>query len=559
MNELLEASKLLRASLTRYMDACSAATKTYDPSDRQRVESHHLLDCITRELQAVSGYEEDLRAIKSTLAQSRNSAFTISPINALPCEVLNHIFGLLSRSHGCLTPTRFDDNPNISRSDDGDSLDYGIQFLTIPEIVSRVCSHWRKVALSTHELWTHVDIITFDRWCTKLLSRSKLFASRTLSAPLDLHVSTPRHNSVVQSPSTSPSELKLSSALIAPKIGSFRLDDSSNNRDEFSHLINYFLRHITPGALTRLILLDHSPMIMGRIDVIDPNGPEHEVHSWISKSPPPLWMSMKVLDEILLPVKVLWLRNRFFPWDSRAYSGLVDLRLLSHDMSWGPLIGISELVGILSSCPELRIFHCELDVDTHIYNIQPTVRIVLKDLEALKLHGMLPDHSASLLSHIYPGTKPLSLSIRVGGQNILENLSPQLSDFFRRTNIERLFLTAYTTVQVSVGRLFPSLPAGLRTLGFNSVRLAQESSELLRSDQPRWTKIDTLILDRSTSDITTLHRLATAYSIRALVLNPDDVHFEGNKPMDEELKQTIPIIRKISKEYGVDGNGWISG
>lgn len=107
MNELLESSKLLRSSLTRYMNACSAATKSYDSSGRQKVGSHSLslLDSVTRELHTVVRYGDDLRVIKSTLARYRNSAFAVSLINSLPCKVLEHIFAHLSRSHGCLTHT----------------------------------------------------------------------------------------------------------------------------------------------------------------------------------------------------------------------------------------------------------------------------------------------------------------------------------------------------------------------------------------------------------------------------------------------------------------------
>ncbi|KAH7338257.1 hypothetical protein B0J17DRAFT_417349 [Rhizoctonia solani] len=110
---------------------------------------------------------------KSTLSQFRNMDPTLSPINNLPCEILSRIFAHMCHLNTCLMQTR---EAREDDTDDGSSQDEEHAFW--PEVISHVCSHWRRVALASQELWSHVDIAPSEGRRTSFMSRSQLFASR---------------------------------------------------------------------------------------------------------------------------------------------------------------------------------------------------------------------------------------------------------------------------------------------------------------------------------------------------------------------------------------------
>ncbi|KAG8702811.1 hypothetical protein FRC12_017573, partial [Ceratobasidium sp. 428] len=77
--------------------------------------------------------EDKLDRVRMSLTTMRNSSWRLVRANALPQEVLGYIFEL---SGGCCV-----------RDDD----------FSLHHIVG-VCAHWRRVAMDTPDLWTHVDV-----------------------------------------------------------------------------------------------------------------------------------------------------------------------------------------------------------------------------------------------------------------------------------------------------------------------------------------------------------------------------------------------------------------
>ena len=101
------------------------------------IQKREALKCIEREIaqlvEKMKGIEEDLVRLDASLAPHNH--------NLLPNEILSHIFILLAMDRGSV---KFP----ISKSDAPPQL-----------AISHVCSHWRKVALSTPELWNDTYLI----------------------------------------------------------------------------------------------------------------------------------------------------------------------------------------------------------------------------------------------------------------------------------------------------------------------------------------------------------------------------------------------------------------
>ncbi|EUC60296.1 F-box-like domain protein [Rhizoctonia solani AG-3 Rhs1AP] len=519
MNELTEASDLLRSSLARYTNACFSAVEACKPlASPSRV----LFDCIVRELRMVANYEVNIKVAKSALTQCANYRPT-SPINTLPSEIIIRIFTLLIKS------------------------------VTLPEILSHVCSRWRRIALAVPELWTHIDIISDESRHTKIMARSQLFASRIGVLHPKVHISIPPEYGLVTPPQAFQQELRFASSTIAPRIKSFRLDDSSAGSESLVCFVNYFLPHITPGALKRLVLLDHSDDYSRSsfLSITDPreHGPEDQ--QWPGAGHrQTLRVSMSLLDEILRPVQILWLRNQFFPWRSLVYSGLVDLRLLqSRYFRDGVQINIVTLVNILRSCPGLRVFHCEIELDSHtLHTSSPIPPVTLTELEDLRIHNMLPTQSKLLLPYIFPGPKPLGFFIQVAGRSSSKSFFPAVVlAFLRRSNVTKLFIKTQETAWISVVTIASALPGNLNTLSLQGFWIVPEGTNSAHPGFSRVAKVNTLILQRVKVGvgISAIQQFSSICAVQELILDSDSLPHLGFMMVTalEELRQTIPVVR----------------
>ncbi|KAG8735113.1 hypothetical protein FRC11_003436, partial [Ceratobasidium sp. 423] len=264
-----------------------------------------------------------------------------------------------------------------------------------------------------------------------------------------------------------------------------------------------------------------------------------------------LWLSTRAVDKRLLPVEVLWLRNVFFPWSCHVYVGLTDLRLVADRgaptlISRDPHIHISQLAEILSSCPGLRIFHCNLEVD--ISGARPAIpAIPLKQLEVVNLHRMASAQSSQLLAHISPGRKSLELSLFVPdkGEGFSGHFLPELVlDFFGRSRVTRLFLhkdgiaEKYDDklIRVSLARLLSELPAGLCTLGLNRFQVYPGTE-----DPKSWpAQLNTVYMRSWDIDVAALRELASLCSLRELMLSHLPTRSEDRKLL-REVAKLVPI------------------
>ncbi|KDN46504.1 hypothetical protein RSAG8_04157, partial [Rhizoctonia solani AG-8 WAC10335] len=400
MEELLEASKLLKACMDRYISACSAATAFYNPANTGDHTSP-LLDAITNELQVVATYEKDVRNAQSILSRGRNTSSGLVPISSLPSEVLEWIFELAY--HTWLRSVDIENFEPIDGEDEDVPEDYTQYDMNVklpspmfPEGLTHVCARWRQVALHSRRLWSRIDLPIFSHSYTRLLLRGKTFASRATPSGLDAHIL--MANNEVKSSHLS-RRLDQFYVTVGSKIRALQLTNGVKARTQFfdsylACLLGASFAHLTPGTLDHLSLIDHYP-------------PWH----MFFKKPAP---DSGQLDEVLGPIRSLWLKNCFFPWKSPAYCGLVDLRLLQSGKKRPTSIESTQLRDILSACPKLRAFQCSIEIEganTAAQSVPDPV--YLPELEDLHLRRLNHAQQQYILPLISPGPKPLSLSIQV--------------------------------------------------------------------------------------------------------------------------------------------------
>ncbi|KAG8716977.1 hypothetical protein FRC09_014935 [Ceratobasidium sp. 395] len=144
----LSTSATLRAACTNSVS---------QPAERFAVEE--ALVAIDSELESLALEEDILRDGRALLAATRNHSTRLTPVNALPSEILSRIFAF---SKGCYCIR------------DGNLR---------PDSFTSVCVYWRQVALAATDLWTHIDMGP-----TTPYSLTELLLDRSKDTPIHVHV-----------------------------------------------------------------------------------------------------------------------------------------------------------------------------------------------------------------------------------------------------------------------------------------------------------------------------------------------------------------------------------
>lgn len=92
-------------------------------------------------------------------------------INTLPSEISSYIF--ITLVEGSLYARSTDDNSY-------GSCEY-------PTLISSVCTHWRRVSISTPHLWAYIEFMSTKN-SLRNLERVKLWLERSQSSPLRLRL-----------------------------------------------------------------------------------------------------------------------------------------------------------------------------------------------------------------------------------------------------------------------------------------------------------------------------------------------------------------------------------
>ncbi|KAL5637805.1 hypothetical protein ACGC1H_002167 [Rhizoctonia solani] len=390
---------MLSVALERYSAACLAIQNSYARGKKPHTIDPQVLPRLDAEIDLAISLQSKLAGAKAAKSWSRNCAHTHATVNDIPSEVLAYIFHLVVRSQPCAKM----DCREVDKEVDP----------MYPAVLSRVCSRWRSIALSTPTLWTHIDIST-----STLLNKqhldclTKLHLSHAGQLSLNVHIFNARGYEISQLPHGRGIDSTILGSItwLAGRTSSFNIDELSNvNPYRLSRILSNIFQDSTPGTLTCLTIsmspinFHHAMRFLKANDDPDSNG-------WIMDLP------KEQLESVLSRVSVLRLAGPYLTWTSRAYHGLVELRLVRREV-----INESVLVGILHSSPGLRILQLNLQIDSLVSIDAQVTPVVLRDLEVLILWQITGTLLPSLLRWLAPGPKPLQFGFEVQDEMYMPN------------------------------------------------------------------------------------------------------------------------------------------
>ncbi|CAE6516435.1 unnamed protein product [Rhizoctonia solani] len=395
IKDLKTTSENLHVALEQYLRVCNGlftlssqgyVLSTLSEEDTQQVNT---------ELASISSYEERVREARLTMTRARNRLFSFSPINSLPSEVLTHIFEMVVVSQPCVMTTCYDE-ASINR-------DYAY-----PDLLMSVCSRWRHIVESHPSLWVHIDFVP-DSGQAKLISRAKTYAKRAQKKPLEIHIAGAEgaeysYHDLVQLLESLAGRMKALEIFVAEEdIGEF-----------YPLVLEKLLPKSRPTTFTRFSL--RSQREHNNIFIIPSRSSQYggqRVSSFI-----PVNLSQEILERSFAPLKSLDLCAIFPGWKSKAYHGLVELRLTSSMDELFSQIPEQDLIAILKASPGLRVLHFAIDIINQQKGSTLNGTVILKDLEELEISSSYEFQMryklkvGNLLRLLTPGNKPLSLMLQ---------------------------------------------------------------------------------------------------------------------------------------------------
>ncbi|KAG9117696.1 hypothetical protein FRC07_007344, partial [Ceratobasidium sp. 392] len=385
---------MLSAAVRNYVNACAelrafCTQPTHPSRPRREIESGLLV--IDTELASLALEEQKLCEARISLATARNSLAILTPIDILPWEILKQIFLTLQYIPDALI---------------------GLLDLPAAHAICGVSSYWRRVAIETPSLWTHIRITTNFRAFTY----PRLLLDRSKGLPIDLYI----HHLEPGGGQTRlalPWETLDFLSYACRKLRNLEMSSWANPTEAFFEVLRVWLNmgSLEVAKRTRLSDFAHSHQQLSLAWGIELSPDEHT-------------------SNILRSLTSLDLSYIALPWSSPAYHGLVDLRLcLSQDNN--VRITTSEISATLAASPHLTTLKLYgLIVERSNNRNDPTI---LAYMETFCLAGMSNESVVLLLSTI-------SLSGRVGNLGIsiqIENppgIIHVLENFLRNTNTETL-------------------------------------------------------------------------------------------------------------------------
>ncbi|KAF8754700.1 hypothetical protein RHS01_05955 [Rhizoctonia solani] len=376
------ASNRLRDALDEYLAVCSGIERAVEEDPTGALIDP--TDYISCELDMVNSYAETIDKAKAKIKRVRNWSSAIA-INRLPIEILMQIFEWAVRSEHCANSYRQSHSPIEL---------YPKQ----PELLSHVCSRWRKILLSSPQFWTHID---FNFWAAdyqRLYDRAERHLARAGEHPVRVHhiFSISRGIEVIPRPIN---------PFIAAASQAYAIEaeiQSTSNLRPGNCMIRSFM------LVFMAVYQESSMRFSCHFDQPAPN--------------------------IFSSVTSLWMDGLYLPWTSSAYRGLVKLVLLRFSTISIPE---SELMTILSGCPGLQKLHLDINIieDEPLSNSHGATSVYLYDLHDLCVE------SPNLFRLVVPGVKALKITILNSWKFPLK--SNHVREFFANSNVETVNLVVW--------------------------------------------------------------------------------------------------------------------
>ncbi|CAE6469775.1 hypothetical protein ACGC1H_000281 [Rhizoctonia solani] len=533
MEELENAGKHFRAALDQYLSVCSRMGDLSSSVLRNIPQKymHH----INAEIAHFSCYESKVKQAEAAVNQTRNRLSQLAPISSLPPEILGRIFQLVAKP--CDLTVINSEEPDSETSSSGESEDWNADtdrpskrrhkpalqlenFPTHLDCLSRVCSYWRQLAINTHSLWTHVDLLPHKLLHKEFFSRADTYVARAGPLPIELHVAD------INPLAYNEAYLRQFLRLIHNRIDTLNIAVTYEWRQFHTLILDHFFSDHT-SASTGLTKLTTSCSL--------------EVDEFIN------WFEEP--HNGFVHLTILHLHGMFPVWGSTAYHNLVDLRFTpASDTRW-TRISEPEFRRILEASPRLRILHFAL----HIVDRQPDDESVppvqLHDLEAVSISTYRGSEHVILqpgyvLRMLAPGSKPLRLSIchRHHGDNFNDPVPgpEELFKFCQRSNIAK-FCARYSRPRLDQLLCFAS---NLEELALDACVFGWQSDDLLQRSNPATSRLNSLVLHRCSPSLEQLEVLLEQYPTNSLILSGCYWEYIKDSGVRGPVRQIMDLLGK---------------
>ncbi|KAH7333893.1 hypothetical protein B0J17DRAFT_770998 [Rhizoctonia solani] len=342
LEELNTAGRLLSSALDKYLEVCSSIQNYYFDSSLSTVQPG-LSSHIATQGHLVAALEVKLHEARGTIARAHNCCPSLVPIHALLPELIGRIFYFVPKQ--------------IGRPFDWDGR---------PEVLSHVCSRWREVSLGSPSLWRCINIpfTVHEDYTLVCINRGLAFAERARPLFLDVRFYTA-------------SKFKMHSILSKPEG------------------LKPFAEAITPYTRSLEFAFTPGDYIMYYSSILDtyrdfPVGIFVDKGTYVSdRTTDSCWLyTPDDTDPVLEPLNVLRLKGAYPPWTSKAYYGLVELRLahsITRSTAQTPLISKKHLQGILRASPALRVLQFSIGVAQLTPTDSHVIPVPLDHLEVLSV------------------------------------------------------------------------------------------------------------------------------------------------------------------------------
>ncbi|KAB5593712.1 Dynein heavy chain, cytoplasmic [Ceratobasidium theobromae] len=362
-------------------------------------------------------------------------------------------WAIVDRSRGNARTQFVDDDGNIEFDAGGDRKHSIHNKFILPKHsvhLSHVCSRWRYISNGAAVLWSHIDLSTSQNLNRRLFTRAKVFTSRAGETPLDIHIIERKEFGV--SCGDAISDLVEFLTPIASRVRSVKINLNSfylpDTKELCTAVFATCFGGATPGALKRLELYKGSSSFKGGFiksvdDDIRMSGTDNDSDDEDGENIK-LNVSRETLEDVWRPITVMHLRGFYPHWASRAYHGLVELRLAPTDQT------ISEfaLAAILAASPSLRVLELGLSITDPLPEGSPNIPVRLNELELLIARRLGPAKIDSLFGLVDLSSKPLDIVVvkpfdrETEIENELEPdtfaSGPRMAPFLSRSNVARV-------------------------------------------------------------------------------------------------------------------------
>ncbi|QRV81976.1 F-box-like protein [Ceratobasidium sp. AG-Ba] len=342
-------------------------------------------------LESLEVYNSKICQIRATLGSMRNSFKSLVPISRLPAELIGYILSLSEVK--CMT----------NNAENGPGTRPIVPLANVMLINKR----WRRAAVNTPSLWSHLDLVVGGPQEDCYLGRTQLCLTRSLQLPIHVHVIDHRLGYDAKC-------IRLIELLKphAHRIASLHLQLGLEQQND-----------IIFGLFASAARCHAKELCLSNGQLVD----ETEVSQALSDSR---------LSHFLLPLQTLAMSGVVLPPNSPACRNLTTLKLVSY-LDIATHLTRPDLMATLTCCPGLRSLTL---IGYELGNYSPTANTIsLPQLELLDLRQATVTQILGIISFI-----TLSSNLQTFCVTFYEDMSEQdaarLWQHLAKAKIKRLFI-----------------------------------------------------------------------------------------------------------------------